>query len=380
MKKFNFMALACVLSFTFSPLYSSPILAQDTFPHEENEDATKTLLADVNFIDWETGRIIHTKKNVPRKDGILISPDFYMFDLPEGYCFISKPSKIFISEADRDKKHVVVEVPIGWEWELGINSKDILESTNFDPSLPIAVKYPSSTLDEETKMPLQQVIFMSSKDLWQTDPITKQPMLVEEELNPSFKEYPIDVPLLWKDNFNVALYKDGENVEIAFYTTRLSVAGYVPGFPNPDLPQGQQPVFRFYNQETGEHFYSLNQVTRKILGEQTNWKAEGYPFAVPTFSSISIYRLKNPNNLDHHYTTDKNEYLSLQDMGWIGQGIAMYGADPNDSKAIPLYRLYNPNVETAIHHYTSSLNEHNTLISKGWKAEDIGWYVYSIDE
>lgn len=96
------MALACVLSFTFSPLYSSPILAQDTFPHEENEDATKTLLADVNFIDWETGRIIHTKKNVPRKDGILISPDFYMFDLPEGYCFISKPSKIFISEADRD--------------------------------------------------------------------------------------------------------------------------------------------------------------------------------------------------------------------------------------------------------------------------------------
>ncbi len=374
------MALACALSFTFSSLYSSPILAQDSFPEAENEDASKTLLADVNFVDWETGRIIHTKKNVARKDGVLISPELYMFDLPESYCFVSKPSKIFISEADRDLKTVAVEVPIALEWELGINPKTILESANFDPSLPIAVKYPSSTLDWETKMPLQQVTFMSSKELWQTDPITKQPMLMEEKLNPSFQEYPIDVPLLWKDNFSVALYKDGENVEIAFYKARLSVAGYVPGFPNPVLPQGQQPVFRFYNEQTGEHFYSVNQVTRKILAEQTNWKAEGYPFAVPTSSSMPIYRLKNPNNLDHHYTTDKNEYLTLQNMGWIGQGIAMYGADPSDPQAIPLYRLYNPNVETAIHHYTSSLNERDTLVLKGWETEDIGWYVYSIDE
>ncbi|MDE5757417.1 MAG: hypothetical protein K2H85_02270, partial [Allobaculum sp.] len=44
------------------------------------------------------------RKEAPlkRRGRMSLSPDFYMFDLPEGYCFISKPSKIFISEADRD--------------------------------------------------------------------------------------------------------------------------------------------------------------------------------------------------------------------------------------------------------------------------------------
>ncbi len=62
MKRFNLLTLSLMLSFTASFLHNSPILAQDSFPETENEDATKTLLADVHFVDWETGRIIHTKK------------------------------------------------------------------------------------------------------------------------------------------------------------------------------------------------------------------------------------------------------------------------------------------------------------------------------
>lgn len=204
-------------------------------------------------------------------------------------------------------------------------------------------------------------------------------MIWEEKINPSLQEFSIDAPLLWKDNFSCVVYKEGNSFKPAFYTTRLSTEGLVPGFSHPTLPQGEQPVFRFYNEETGEHFYSLNQVTRKILAEQKNWKDEGYPFAVPISSDIPVYRLKNPNNLDHHYTTDQNEYITLQNMGWIGQGIGMYGANPKDEQAIPLYRLYNPNVKNAIHHYTSSMNEREFLISQGWKAEDIGWYVYPIE-
>ncbi len=35
----------------------------------------------------------------------------------------------------------------------------------------------------------------------------------------------------------------------------------------------------------------INQITSKVLDQQTNWETEGDPFAV--FSSIPIYHLKN---------------------------------------------------------------------------------------
>lgn len=87
----------------------------------------------------------------------------------------------------------------------------------------------------------------------------------------------------------------------------------------------------------------------------------------------STYRLYNKNSKDHHYTTDSNEKNTLVGIGWSDEGIGWYS---DDSKTIPLYRVYNPNTKAAgSHHYTADQNERNSLVSRGWKNEGVAWYA-----
>ena len=84
-----------------------------------------------------------------------------------------------------------------------------------------------------------------------------------------------------------------------------------------------------------------------------------------------LYRLYNPNNGDHHYTTDANEYRTLPSCGWRQEGVAWYS---DDAKGQPLYRLFNPNASVGTHHYTADANEKNVLSSIGWRYEGVAWY------
>ena len=68
--------------------------------------------------------------------------------------------------------------------------------------------------------------------------------------------------------------------------------------------------------------------------------------------SIPIYRLYNPTNGEHLYTTDENEKNVLFGQhGWGYEGIAWYAP----STGTPVYRLYNPGL--ANHLYTTDTNE-----------------------
>ena len=82
----------------------------------------------------------------------------------------------------------------------------------------------------------------------------------------------------------------------------------------------------------------------------------------------------NPNNGDHHYTTDKNEFDTLPSYGWVAEGVAFFSADKDNPENVLLHRLYNPNAEGAgSHHYTADTNERDTLVAQGWKYEGIAW-------
>ena len=82
-------------------------------------------------------------------------------------------------------------------------------------------------------------------------------------------------------------------------------------------------------------------------------------------AEILMYRLYNPNSGEHFYTKNSVERLTLAQSGW-------YSAD---SQQIPLYRSYNCNAKAGSHHYTTSLAEHQALLQKGWQDEKIGWYA-----
>ena len=88
----------------------------------------------------------------------------------------------------------------------------------------------------------------------------------------------------------------------------------------------------------------------------------------------TVYRLYHPGTLDHHYTTDANEYQVLAGRGWKQEGVAWYS---DEAEGVPVYRLYHEG--TLNHHYTKDYNEYQVLGQRGWKQEGVAWYGVAED-
>lgn len=129
-------------------------------------------------------------------------------------------------------------------------------------------------------------------------------------------------------------------------------------------------MFRLYNPNTGEHFYTAKDGEKAFL-VKAGWKDEGSGWNAPETSSTPVYRLYNSNTGEHHYTTNAKEKDALVKFGWTDEGIGWYS---DDEKGVPLYREYNPNMPACNHNYTANKKEHDYLVSHGWNDEGIGWY------
>ena len=130
------------------------------------------------------------------------------------------------------------------------------------------------------------------------------------------------------------------------------------------------PMYRLYNPNSGEHFYTASGGEMEFLSS-IGWNYEGIGWFAPTKSNTPVYRLYNPNAGDHHYTTSYGEAVYLVNVGWDYEGIGWY-SDPNQT--VPLYRQYNPNAVAGAHNFTANIGENDFLVSVGWRAEGIAWY------
>lgn len=138
-----------------------------------------------------------------------------------------------------------------------------------------------------------------------------------------------------------------------------------------------KPMYRVYNPNSGEHFYTANTGERSSL-VSAGWKYEGVGWVAPA-SGSPVYRLYNPNAGDHHYTVNKTERNLLIRAGWKSEGIGWYSGG-----SIPVYRQYNPNAKSGSHNYTTNKSENDSLVRAGWRAEGVAWYCtekgYSADQ
>lgn len=134
----------------------------------------------------------------------------------------------------------------------------------------------------------------------------------------------------------------------------------------------QYEMYRVYNPNSGEHFYTKDINERNDL-VRLGWHNEGIGWLAPR-TGASVYRLYNPNAGDHHYTLYVSERDTLIRAGWRYEGIG-WCSDPMN--AVPLYRSYNPNAVSGAHHYTTDKNEHDFLIRLGWRDEGLAWYGVS---
>lgn len=136
-----------------------------------------------------------------------------------------------------------------------------------------------------------------------------------------------------------------------------------------------QNMYRLYNPNGGEHFYTADTKERNFL-ITNGWKSEGIGWYAPVVANPEtttyqpVYRLYNPNGGDHHYTMVEREKDYLVSVGWKYEGIGWYSFDTGK----PLYRQYNPNAKSGSHNYTTDYNEHTFLTRNGWKDEKVSWY------
>lgn len=147
-------------------------------------------------------------------------------------------------------------------------------------------------------------------------------------------------------------------------------ADYTSTFSNPATtpPANSVQMYRVYNPNSGEHFYTQNVAEKNNLVSK-GWRYEGIGWNGPT-SGNPVYRLYNPNAGDHHYTLNANEKNNLVSKGWRYEGISWYSGGSN-----ALHRLYNPNAKAGSHHYTLNTNEKNNLVKQGWRYEGLAWYA-----
>ncbi|MDO4664480.1 MAG: GLUG motif-containing protein, partial [Erysipelotrichaceae bacterium] len=133
-------------------------------------------------------------------------------------------------------------------------------------------------------------------------------------------------------------------------------------------------VYRAYNPNSGEHFYTPNYDEFKYI-TSIGWNDEGIACMTETKTSgHTLYRLYNLNSGLHHYTLDENEKNVLVSLGWKDEDVAWYTSKNENDPAV--YRLYNLN--DGQHHYTMDVKERDTLVKLGWAYEGVGYHTSPI--
>ena len=146
--------------------------------------------------------------------------------------------------------------------------------------------------------------------------------------------------------------------------------------------EAANPMNRLYNPNSGEHFYTADVKEKEAL-VNLGWNDEGYgwvapetPATVTKTSDQPVYRLYNPNAGDHHYTMSKEERNTLVAYGWKDENVGWYSAEDakHNGKTVTVWRQYNPYANGAgSHNYTTDRAENNYLVSLGWIYEGKAW-------
>lgn len=158
----------------------------------------------------------------------------------------------------------------------------------------------------------------------------------------------------------------------------MLVAGFAVAPTTQVHAADSMPVYRLYNENTGEHFYTPGVGERNGL-IYIGWKYEGIGWWGAT-SGAPVYRMYNPNAKggDHYYTRDHNEAQHLASLGWHwdNNGAPLFYSAGD----INLYVAYNPNAKSGAHNYTTNGSEQNNLLSHGWLFGAVAWKVKGLGE
>lgn len=134
---------------------------------------------------------------------------------------------------------------------------------------------------------------------------------------------------------------------------------------------GMVAIYRLYQPSNYEHLYTTSKREVRILSREHNWEYEGVAWFAPS-SGTPVYRLYNAGLQNHLYTSDLNEISELTSKhGWTqdNNGEPLFYSGGSTS----IYRLYNKDLR-GLHLWTTDSNEYDVLPSRGWDQEDVAFY------
>ena len=145
-------------------------------------------------------------------------------------------------------------------------------------------------------------------------------------------------------------------------------------------------VYRFFNNNTGVHFYTGNETERDAVLDLPNYTFEGasYESIDPLTGEpepLPVYRFLNQDTGVHLYTISEAERAATQELSNFSfEGEAFFAYPTEEEGTIPIYRFFN--TVTGAHFYTPSTAERDNVEANlpDFISEDIAYYTLPVDE
>ncbi len=145
-------------------------------------------------------------------------------------------------------------------------------------------------------------------------------------------------------------------------------------------------VYRFFNNNAGVHFYTANEAERDAVQELDNFSFEGasYVGADPLTGeaeTVPVYRFLNQNTGVHLYTISETERDAVQELdNFSFEGEAFFAYESQVEGSIPIYRFFNNT--SGAHFYTPSAAERDNVEDNlsEFQSEGIAYYALPVSE
>lgn len=180
-------------------------------------------------------------------------------------------------------------------------------------------------------------------------------------------EFPVSVPTMTKTRLQAIVQQ--EKVENLPFTANVILnQGVFKASPANALP-----LYRYYNSNNGDHFYTTN--FNELGGGGGEWNAEGvtgYIHTSPQADTNPLHRYYNHSNNDHFYTTNFDE-LGGGGGDWNYEGVQGHIFPTQKPNTVALHRYFNSG--NGDHFYTTNFGE---LGGGGgdWNYEGVTGFIF----
>ncbi len=145
----------------------------------------------------------------------------------------------------------------------------------------------------------------------------------------------------------------------------------------------RSPVYRFYNVQTGAHFYTVSRAERDFVVAtypQFHYEVAGlYAYAAAGTGLSPVYRFYNPVTGAHFYTISEAERAFVVATYPVFQfeGVAWYAQSAAGSNTSPVYRFFHTGNGT--HFYSASTAERDFVIASYpvYQYEGLVYYAWT---